>query len=111
MQMAQEPEEVEFVLTVLERLAQRYGNHPALWGIEVLNEPITELKWKVMGMPERYPACDAEKHKEANQSKSNLSALFTQTPIIDCAPVCQKKNASSFTMPSCSHSLQMKTAG
>jgi hypothetical protein len=63
MQMAQEPEEVEFVLTVLERLAQRYGNHPALWGIEVLNEPITELEWKVMGMPERYPARDVEKAK------------------------------------------------
>jgi hypothetical protein len=62
-QWAQEPEEVEFVLTVLERLAQRYGNHPALWGIEVLNEPITELEWKVMGMPERYPARDVEKAK------------------------------------------------
>ena len=35
------PEEVEFALTVLERLAERYGHHPALYGIEVLNEPIS----------------------------------------------------------------------
>lgn len=37
------PEEVEFVLSVLERLAQRYGNRKGLYGIEVLNEPISWL--------------------------------------------------------------------
>ena len=35
------PDEVEFALTVLERLAQRYGTRPGLYGIEVLNEPIS----------------------------------------------------------------------
>ena len=35
------PEEVEFALTVLERLAERYGTRPGLYGIEVLNEPIS----------------------------------------------------------------------
>lgn len=54
------PEEVEFVLTVLERLAKRYGQHEALWGIEVLNEPVTENMWKTMNVPERYPAVDKE---------------------------------------------------
>ena len=54
------PEEVEFVLTVLERLAKRYGKHEALWGIEVLNEPVTENMWKTMNVPERYPAVDKE---------------------------------------------------
>ena len=54
------PEEVEFVLTVLERLAERYGNREALWGIEVLNEPITEGAWKMMDVPNRYPAVDQE---------------------------------------------------
>lgn len=34
-------EEVQFILTVLERLAKRYAKHPALYGIEVLNEPIS----------------------------------------------------------------------
>ncbi len=41
----QEPEEVEFALTVLERLARRYKDHPALYGIEVLNEPISLTVW------------------------------------------------------------------
>ena len=35
------PDEVEFALTVLERLAERYGRRPGLYGIEVLNEPIS----------------------------------------------------------------------
>lgn len=52
------PEEVEFVLSVLERLAERYGIRKGLWGIEVLNEPITERTWKLMDVPNRYPAAD-----------------------------------------------------
>lgn len=52
------PEEVEFVLTVLERLAMRYGSRKGLWGIEVLNEPVTEREWKQMDVPNRYPAAD-----------------------------------------------------
>ena len=35
------PESVDFALSVLKRLGQRYGAHPALYGIEVLNEPIS----------------------------------------------------------------------
>lgn len=54
------PEEVEFVLSVLERLAERYGTRKGLWGIEVLNEPITERAWKMMDVPSRYPAIDRE---------------------------------------------------
>lgn len=54
------PEEVEFVLTVLDRLAQRYGTREGLWGIEVLNEPITERMWELMDVPKRYPAADKE---------------------------------------------------
>ncbi|MCD8341396.1 MAG: cellulase family glycosylhydrolase [Clostridiales bacterium] len=41
----QEPEEVEFTLTVLERLARRYKDHPALFGIEIVNEPISLTVW------------------------------------------------------------------
>ncbi len=52
------PQEVEFVLSVLERLAKRYGKRPGLWGIEVLNEPVTERMWKVMDVTNRYPAAD-----------------------------------------------------
>lgn len=57
---SQSPEEVEFVLSVLERLARRYGTRKGLWGIEALNEPITEQAWKLMNVPVRYPAVDKE---------------------------------------------------
>lgn len=40
------PKEVEFALTVLERLAERYKDRQGLYGIEVLNEPISWLVYK-----------------------------------------------------------------
>lgn len=54
----QSPQEVEFVLTVLERLAKRYGTRCGLWGIEVLNEPATEAIWELMNVQKRYPPKD-----------------------------------------------------
>lgn len=57
---AQLPDEVEFVLTVLERLAQRYGTRKALMGIEVINEPNTTASWDSMNVTERYKAVDPE---------------------------------------------------
>lgn len=55
---SQMPEEVDFVLNVLEKLAKRYGKRDALLGIEPVNEPITEPMWTVMDVPHRYPAAD-----------------------------------------------------
>ncbi len=43
---AQKPEEVEFVLDVLEKLAKRYGHHEALLGIQTLNEPVSDELWE-----------------------------------------------------------------
>ena len=60
---AQEPEEVEFELSVLERLAERYGTRKGLWGIEILNEPMLEEMWDVMDIQKRYPPADPEKAK------------------------------------------------
>lgn len=54
------PDEVEFVLTVLERLSQRYGNRKGLWGIEVINEPISEDMWDRMNIQERYVPVEPE---------------------------------------------------
>lgn len=54
------PEEVDFVLNVLEKLAKRYGKRDALLGIEPVNEPITEPMWTVMDVPRRYPAADPD---------------------------------------------------
>ena len=65
---SQEPEEVEFEMTVLERLAQRYGTREGLWGIELINEPILEDMWEGMNVEKRYPPADPEK---ARGSKPN----------------------------------------
>jgi glucan 1,3-beta-glucosidase len=51
---------VEFVLTVLEQLTIRYRARSALWGIEVLNEPISQELWDVIDLPNRYPPRDPE---------------------------------------------------
>ena len=55
------PEEVEFALTVLERLAKRYGQREGLYGIEVLNEPIGFLVYATA--PSTGKAVDKEEAK------------------------------------------------
>ena len=57
---SQMPEEVEFVLNVLEKLAQRYGQREGLLGITPVNEPITEEIWNVMDVPNRYKPAEPE---------------------------------------------------
>lgn len=60
---AQTPEAVDCALSVLTRLAERYKNHPALWGVEIINEPITQSMWEIMKPTERYEARDSEMAK------------------------------------------------
>lgn len=55
------PEEVEFALTILERLAQRYGTRQGLFGIQVLNEPISFPVW--VSSPSFRAAVDKEEAK------------------------------------------------
>ena len=55
------PQEVEFALTVLERLAERYKNRAGLYGIEVLNEPISFLVYATA--PSTGKAVDKEEAK------------------------------------------------
>ncbi len=55
---AQLPEEVDFVLDVLEKLAKRYGQRKGLLGIEPINEPVSEEMWEMMGVQKRYPPVD-----------------------------------------------------
>lgn len=57
---AQQPESVEFTLTVLERLAKRYGKRSGLMGIEIVNEPNTESSWNIFNISERYKPVDAK---------------------------------------------------
>jgi len=58
---AEEPEEVEFVFTVLERLAKRYGHRNGLFGIQPINEPISEEMWDSMNIQERYKPVEPDK--------------------------------------------------
>ncbi|WP_195938537.1 glycoside hydrolase family 5 protein [Romboutsia sp. 1001713B170131_170501_G6] len=60
---SKQPESIEFTLSVLERLAKRYGKRSELWGIQILNEPITERMWNIMDVPNRYKAVDEEMSK------------------------------------------------
>lgn len=55
---AQMPEEVEFVLNLLEKLAERYGHRKGLFGIQPVNEPVSEETWKMLNVPVRYKAVD-----------------------------------------------------
>ncbi|GAA0137745.1 cellulase family glycosylhydrolase [Paenibacillus sp. YSY-4.3] len=57
---AQQPESVEFTLKLLEKLSERYGEKPNLWGIQILNEPITERLWNAIDVQNRYKPVDLE---------------------------------------------------
>lgn len=59
------PEDVAFVLDLLERLTARYHGHQAFSAIEVLNEPISEDLWVRLDIPHRYPATDPEAAAES----------------------------------------------
>jgi glucan 1,3-beta-glucosidase len=74
---AQDPEKVEFEIKVLERLAERYKDREGLWGIEVLNEPISEAVWNAIDIPSRYPPSDPEYAKGSGAiSRSFLEKFY-----------------------------------
>jgi glucan 1,3-beta-glucosidase len=51
---------VELALDVLGRLAERYRTSPALWGIEVLNEPVSPALWEMINVPVHFKPADPE---------------------------------------------------
>lgn len=57
---AQLPDEVEYVLDVLEKLSKRYGQRDGLFGIEPVNEPVSEEMWETMDVPKRYAPVDKD---------------------------------------------------
>lgn len=71
-----EPDEVEFELSVLERLAKRYGTRPGLWGIEILNEPILEDMWTTMDVANRYKPADPEKARGSRPNTMEFIRSF-----------------------------------
>lgn len=74
-QWSQHENLVEYVLNVLEKLAERYGQHEAMWGIELINEPVTEPMWTQMNVPGRYVAVNEEL---AANSKPNTFEFIEQ---------------------------------
>lgn len=54
---AQDQARIDYVVDVLEALARRYAGHPALWGIEALNEPASQsiLEGQLARYADRYP--------------------------------------------------------
>lgn len=76
---SQQVDEVEYALTVLERLAIRYGHRDGLWGIELLNEPLLEEEWIKMDIPNRYPAVDEEMAKGSCGNSINFIKNFYLT--------------------------------
>lgn len=89
---SQEPEEVEFELTVLERLAERYGQRKGLWGIEIINEPALEGIWKSMDVPNRYPAVDQERRPGPGRTPQSSCAGITGRLMTGCADFCRRIN-------------------
>lgn len=58
---AQSPERIQRSVDVVEKLAERYGRHDSLWGIQPLNEPISEQLW--LHIQNRYFPHDKERAK------------------------------------------------
>lgn len=95
---AQSPERIDRVLKVLGMLAERYKSHPALWGIQLLNEPISEPLWQMIRS--RYLPQDPE--RAAGSSFVPLEVLYDFTPeaIICCEVSCLQTRKSCSTMVS-----------
>lgn len=71
------PDEVEYVLNILQKLAVRYGRRAGLWGIQPLNEPITEaitgdIPWKDVWIRKTYPP----KEPELEQGSAPIKVSF-----------------------------------
>ena len=64
------PKEVSFVISVLKRLAERYGRRKALFGIEVLNEPIGKLAFATS------PTKNGAKDKKESYGSSGIPISF-----------------------------------
>lgn len=71
----QDPAGVEFTIQVLEKLTRRYKDRGSLWGIELLNEPISQELWEILDLPSRYPPGDPQ---EAEGSEPVPTAFLKQ---------------------------------
>lgn len=70
------PEEVDFAISVLDRLGARYGSRKGLYGIEVLNEPISWLVY--ISAPSTGKARDKEEAKGSGHVPMSFLKPFYQ---------------------------------
>lgn len=68
MQMVEIPGGSRVCSFCFRKTASRYGTRKGLLGIEVLNEPITDKAWKLMDVPNRYPAVDQDMAEGSGQN-------------------------------------------
>ena len=88
---AQDRGRIAVALDVLERIALRYAGHPALWGIEVLNEPASRvvLAHNLAKTARRYPERAARSRAISHRTLRSFytSAYARLRPILGPDPV------------------------
>ena len=104
---SQMPDEVEFVLTVLERLAERYKDREGLFGIEVLNEPISFSVY--MTATSRKMAADKDEAKGSHHVSEKVLCGCLQEIAPDFAGR-ESNRISRWLPPWCMERLLCKAA-
>lgn len=89
---SQEPDEVGFELSVLERLAKRYGTRPGLWGIKFSMSP----SWRICGRPWMWQTAinrpTRKRRGAAGRTPWNLSAASIWRHMTESENTCRMKN-------------------
>ena len=88
---ATDEENVSFALDVLHRLALRYGKRDGLWGIEALNEPITDaltgdIPWDKVWIINVYPPKDPKEMEGSAPIKMEFLRKFYEDAYAATVP-------------------------
>ncbi len=86
------PDEVKFALSVLDRLGERYGARKGLYGIEVLNEPISWLVYV------SAPSTGKARDKEEAKGSGHVPMPFLKQFYQDAYAILRKHLAESKTI-------------
>ena len=82
-----QPGEVQFALSVLKRLAERYGHRRGLWGIQVINEPISWLVYTTA------PSTGRARDKEEAKGSGCVPLRFLRSFYLDAYRVLREHMA------------------
>lgn len=89
-----QPDKVEFIHTVLERLAKRYATRDGLYGIEVLNEPISMIVW--LTSPTRKKAADKSEAEGSTYVPMKFLKKFYQEAYVRLRKILPEEKAIVF---------------